>query len=239
MLYSEYDSKEYAYQYTPGSAGPAITTSEITTDALGFAGAPGAACSFTSPIQQTSFTNTDCETILFNYMLGNMRRRAGAQRRPQNSPRAASRRPARSGPSITERRSSRLRLARCFETYSYQNFINEYSVNYTTGPNNAEPRHTVLYVATLDGILHAFGVDYSSDNYTYNGSNNDGNAGTSGTQNELVVRSAGRAAELDGVHRTLREQSPRRCAGGEGRRLSARERERRVRLAYVARGGVW
>jgi type IV pilus assembly protein PilY1 len=184
--YSEYDSKEFAYTYTAGVATPPVTTTDITTDALGFAGAPTATCGFTSPVQSTAFTNTDCENIVFNYLFGNAAPGTWSAdttgKYPSRAVAPASPFGAvyHSTPAVATPPSALLR------DDSYQNFIGEYSVNYATGPaNNAEPRHTVLYVATLDGLLHAFGVDYSSDKYTYNGSNNDANAGTSGTQNEL------------------------------------------------------
>jgi Tfp pilus tip-associated adhesin PilY1 len=43
-----------------------------------------------------------------------------------------------------------------------------------------------MYVATTDGLLHAFGIDYNaSDTYTFIGATHGTTAGTSGLQNEM------------------------------------------------------
>jgi type IV pilus assembly protein PilY1 len=60
---------------------------------------------------------------------------------------------------------------------SYQAFVKSYTQNYTTNVNGqAEPRHTVLYTQTIDGLLHAFGVEYDPtkvDTYKFVGSTHD------------------------------------------------------------------
>ena len=69
---------------------------------------------------------------------------------------------------------------------SYQAFTTAYTSAYTTYLSTQEPRHTVLYVATIDGLLHAYGVDYNaSDPYTFIGSSLASDGGTSGLQNEM------------------------------------------------------
>ena len=77
---------------------------------------------------------------------------------------------------------------------SYQAYIQNYATSYTTSNSIPEPRHTVLYVATIDGLLHAFGVDYdptggassgTGDPYTFIGTSHTSTAGTLGLQNEL------------------------------------------------------
>jgi type IV pilus assembly protein PilY1 len=70
---------------------------------------------------------------------------------------------------------------------SYEAFVQNYAVSYAQANSIEEPRHSVLYVATIDGVLHAFGVDYSAtDHYTFDGaSHSDSTTGTTGTANEL------------------------------------------------------
>ncbi len=70
---------------------------------------------------------------------------------------------------------------------SYQAFSQYYTNSYATYTGHgSEARHTVLYVATTDGLLHAFGVDYNAgDAYTFNGTSHATEGGTSKGQNEM------------------------------------------------------
>jgi type IV pilus assembly protein PilY1 len=186
--YTMYDGTEYGYSYVPGgaSAVAANLTTQITPDVLFPSG-----CTFKQSGSSTAFSTADCETIAFNYAMG-------VQYPPSSWQTNLSSFPSRyydpsqkvvsspfggvyhSTPAIATPPSSLIR------DDSYQAFLGTYTTNYTTSNGKTEPRHTVLYVATTDGLLHAFGVDYNAtDPYTFNGSNHTNEAGTSGLMNEM------------------------------------------------------
>lgn len=199
--YSMYDGIEYGYSYTTSSHTAATLNSAtfgatpivgpgITTDALFPSG-----CSYTQP--GMSLTTSDCELIALGWLLG-------MQSPPSDWNTTIAPYPSRyykgttispspfggvyhSTPVIATPPSALLR------DDSYQQFAGYYTNSYATytGQGN-EPRHTVLYVATTDGLLHAFGVDYranasagTSDPYTFIGTGHAVEGGTGHGQNEM------------------------------------------------------
>ncbi|MGO8992343.1 MAG: hypothetical protein ACLQVI_03370 [Polyangiaceae bacterium] len=193
--YSIYDGVEWGYSYTAtghnaGSSGVGITGG-ITTDAL----FPGNVCNYSQP--GMTLNVSDCETIALGWLLGMQtppsdwntsigtiypsRYYTGANGTP--SPFGAV---YHSTPAVATPPSALLR------DDSYQSFSQYYTSGYATFTGSgSEPRHTVLYVATTDGLLHAFGVDYSpgptgqGDPYTFVGTGHANEGGTTGTQNEM------------------------------------------------------
>ena len=192
--YSMYDGTEWGYSYT--TTGHTVTTlsssfassptvtSGITSDVLFPSG-----CSYTQP--GMSLTTSDCEQIALGWLLGMQsppsdwkttitpfpnRYYTGAPASP--SPMGGV---YHSTPAIAAPPSALLR------DDSYQAFSSYYSTSYATYPGSgSEPRHTVLFTATTDGLLHAFGVDYNSkDPYTFIGTSHGNEGGTTQTQNEM------------------------------------------------------
>jgi type IV pilus assembly protein PilY1 len=197
--YSEYDGTEEFFKYSPSSNSPAIDPTLITPQALGLAN-PVAPAKTTCTIQEPDMTapfgstsdNTACETIMLNYMLGTTTPAAWTSGNttypfPARFYNSAANPPSspfggvyHSTPVIATPPSALLR------DDSYQAFITNYTTNYISlGTGENKPRHSVLYVATVDGLLHAFGVDYNStDTYTFNGNHID-DYGHTGYQNEM------------------------------------------------------
>jgi type IV pilus assembly protein PilY1 len=167
-----YDGTEYEYDYSVTSTSPPVTLTEITPAALSIAGN----CPVTIPGSgppQTPFGNTDCAHIAFSFALG-------MQSGPTSWPTSVQKFPARfyqasdaflhssfgdvfhSTPAVVAPPSALLR------DDSYQSFVSDYTTLYHSN-GDGKPRRTVLYVATNDGLLHAFGTDYSAtDSSTFN-----------------------------------------------------------------------
>jgi type IV pilus assembly protein PilY1 len=199
--YSMYDGVEYGYSYTTASQTAATLNSAafgatpiigpgITPDALFPSG-----CSYTQP--GMTLTTSDCELIALGWLLG-------MQNPPNHWNTTVAPYPNRyytgsltsgsplggvfhSTPVIATPPSALLR------DDSYQSFSGYYTNSYATYTGQgAEPRHSVLYVATTDGLLHAFGVDYkanaaagTSDPYTFIGDGHATEGGTAHGQNEM------------------------------------------------------
>ncbi len=198
--YSEYDGAEQFVSYLPSATTPAIPTNKITPDALGLSTAASpslATCAIAEPdmafpfgVTATTTDNTTCETIMLNYMLGTTTPAAWTgttvpfPARYSTTGTTAASSPFggvfHSTPAIATPPSALLR------DDSYQAFITNYSTNYITIAGVNKPRHSVLYVATIDGLLHAFGVDYNvNDNYTFNGSSHLDDSSNTGLANEM------------------------------------------------------
>ena len=162
--YTMYDGIEYGYSYKTSGASAITSTfnNTVTPDVFFPSG-----CTYKQPGSATAFSTSDCETIALGFALG-------MQNPPTTWNTSLSPYPTRyyspgsvpptsgpfggifhSTPAIETPPSSLLR------DDSYQAFTQSYTSGYTTYQTNAEPRHTVLYVATIDGLLHAFGVDYN------------------------------------------------------------------------------
>jgi type IV pilus assembly protein PilY1 len=164
------DSKEYVFSYTTQGHSELVPPTTFTSDALFGTNA----CPINRPGTLTPFVADDCNRIAFDFALG-------AQYAPSTWDTTKQPWPARfagsgqlptsafggvyhSTPAIATPPGALLR------DDSYQSFVQQYGTSYTTYNNVAESRHTVLYVATIDGVMHAFGVDYNpTDNYTFNG----------------------------------------------------------------------
>jgi type IV pilus assembly protein PilY1 len=206
--YTLYDSTEYGYSYTPSGSSTISTnlTTQITPDALFPSHCtykqPGSA----SPLNAVQANeDADCENIAFNFAMG-------IQNPPPDWSQALSAFPSRyyiAGGSVVNGviRPPASPFGGVFHSTpviatppnallrddSYQAYIAKYTTSYTTLNDLPEPRHTVLYVATIDGLLHAFGVDYNGtggasgtgDPYTFIGTSHANTAGTVGLQNEL------------------------------------------------------
>jgi len=194
--YSEYDGTETFLSYSPASNAAAIDPTKITPLALGLPN-PVSPAKTTCKIQEADMTapfgsttdNTACETIMLNYMLGTTTPAAWTgtnypfPARYYNSGVQTPSSPFggvyHSTPAIATPPSALLR------DDSYQAYITNYSTNYITINGVNKPRHSVLYVATVDGLLHAFGVDYNAnDDYSYNGNHLD-DYGHTGNLNEM------------------------------------------------------
>jgi type IV pilus assembly protein PilY1 len=199
--YTMNDGTDYGYSYTTaantavslngstyGNA-PAISGPGITSDVL----FPGG-CSYTPPPGMTFQKPADCELMALGWLLGmqspitdwnptiapypNRYYTGPGSNPPSPSPFGGV---YHSTPVVATPPSALLR------DDSYQAFSQFYTTAYAENSQGAaEARHTVLYVATTDGLLHAFGVDYNlNDTYTFTGTNHANEGGTIGTQNEM------------------------------------------------------
>jgi type IV pilus assembly protein PilY1 len=170
-----YDGTEYEYDYTVTASGSPVTLTEVTPAALGINGN----CPITVPgtLPQTAFVNADCAAIALDFALG-------MQNGPSSWPSAVQTFPGRfynpadklprsafgdvfhSTPAVVGPPSALLR------DDSYQSFVTAYTTQYH-GTGDNKPRRTVLYVATNDGLLHAFGTDFDvNDSSTFNSQKN-------------------------------------------------------------------
>ena len=199
--YTMNDGTDYGYSYTTaantvvslngstyGNA-PAISGPGITSDVL----FPGG-CSYSPPPGMTFQKPADCELMALGWLLGmqspitdwnptiapypNRYYTGPGSNPPSPSPFGGV---YHSTPVVATPPSALLR------DDSYQAFSQFYTTAYAENSQGAaEARHTVLYVATTDGLLHAFGVNYNSnDTYTFTGTNHANEGGTIGTQNEM------------------------------------------------------
>jgi type IV pilus assembly protein PilY1 len=184
------DTTEYMFSYVDTGNSSPVPTGTFKFDALFNSGN----CPAIEPCTTgTRFPDVDCENLAFGFALG-------VQNGPSSWPTSCELYPARyygsllaggntstvsalggvwhSTPAISTAPSALL------QDDSFQDFITHYanSAQYEQSSSGvAEPRHSVLYVATIDGLLHAFGVDYDpNDTYTYNG-----NQQTQGKMNEM------------------------------------------------------
>jgi type IV pilus assembly protein PilY1 len=175
----------YSYQMSgTGTTSVVPTTGSFTPAALFGSGT----CPVSNPKTNVAFNQTDCQAIAFDWVMG-------TQSGPTSWPSSFQAFPARytggtanssfsafggvfhSTPSIATPPNALL------QDDSYQSYVTAYSQSFTqsSANNQSEPRHTMLYVATIDGMLHAFGADYdANDSYTFNGAN-----GGAGKMNEL------------------------------------------------------
>jgi type IV pilus assembly protein PilY1 len=171
------DGTELMYSYQMSGAGASSvvpTTGEFTPAALFGTGT----CPVNNPRTNVAFSNADCQAIAFDWLMG-------TQNGPTNWPSSFQAFPARyTGASLTSTVSAMGGVYHStpaiavppnalLQDDSYQAYVTAYAQNFAVNSSNqAEPRHTMLYVATIDGMLHAFGVDYdANDSYTFNGSN--------------------------------------------------------------------
>ncbi len=238
--YTMYDGIEYGFSYkTSGSSQISSSFNTlITPDAFFPSG-----CTYKQPGSATALSSADCQTVALGFALG-------MQNPPTSWNTALSPYPTRyysagsvpptSGPFggvLHSTPAIEIPPSALLRDDSYQAFTQAYTSGYTTYQSNPEPRHTVLYVATIDGLLHAFGVDYNpSDPYTFIGSSHATARGTDGApERDVVVHSAGRDAEPHVGRRRRRDDPPRRRAGREGHDLPAHDGGSGDRLAHVAR----
>jgi type IV pilus assembly protein PilY1 len=211
--YGTYDGTDFGFDYTPSNSDVLTNNGAIATDIPTTVFFPGKAANSTTECSEPGMVlwDTDCEDIALGWLLGakNPPPFGGGHGWNTSLVGATSNAPPVTFPSryydlstVTSGGKPHYPLGGVYHSTpavvpppsalirddSYQYFSEYMSAQYAKINNVSEARHTVLYTATTDGLLHAFGVDYNASDpqYTFTGSHDSSsNDGVSGVQNEL------------------------------------------------------